>query len=74
MFGKIIGAAFLFIFNCVIFLLMDMGFHLLSGETLVPQGYEWLYVVASVITVKYQFDSSAKKEAAKHRAGKDCGF
>ena len=68
MFGKVIGAAFLFVFNCVIFLLMDACFELLMGDTLVPQGYEWMYVIASIITVKYQFDSSAKKEAAKNRA------
>lgn len=68
MFVKVIGAAFLFIFNCVIFLLMDIGFELLMGDTLVPQGYEWMYVIASIITVKYQFDSSAKKEAAKNRS------
>ena len=35
-----------------------------AGLTLVPQGYEWLYLVAWVITVKYQFDSSAEKVAA----------
>ena len=74
MFGKIIGAAFLFAFNVFIYIVMDVCFELLMGYTLVPQGYEWLYVVASVITVKYQFDSSAKKEAAKHLAGKDYGF
>ena len=68
MFGKVIGASFLFIFNCVIFLLMDIGFELLMGDTLVPQGYEWMYVIASIITVKYQFDSLAKKKAAKNRA------
>ena len=66
MFGKVIGAAFLFAFNVFIYIVMDVGFELLSGETLVPQGYEWLYMVASIITVKYQLDSSAKK--AKKRA------
>ena len=67
MFGKIIAAAFLFAFNVFIYIVIDVGFELLAGQALVPQGYEWLYIVASIITVKYQFDSSAKKEAAKNR-------
>ena len=68
MFGKVIGAAFLFAFNVFIYIIMDVCFELLMGDTLVPQGYEWMYVIASIITVKYQFDSPAKKEAAKNRA------
>ncbi len=63
MFGKLISSAFLFVFNVIIFIVIDTAFQYFTGDAIVPSGYELLYLIAAAVTVYYQHKSNEEKKA-----------